>query len=66
MQNLRAEKDPTDTLVHFTSEEENFSYFLKGPSPQALHLPKPTGTKCPSTCHLELTVRGMAGEWPVW
>lgn len=44
MHNLRDEKDPTDTLVHFICEEENFSYLLKGPNSWALHLPKPTGT----------------------
>ena len=44
MHNLRAERDPRDTLVHFVSEEENFSYFLRGPNPRALHLPKSTGT----------------------
>lgn len=57
MQNLRAERDPSETLVHFTSEEGNFSDFLRGPNPQALCY-QPTGTRRPSTCHLELAVCG--------
>lgn len=57
MHNLRDEKDPTNTLVHFISEEENFSYFLKGPNSRALHLPKSTGT-----CHSPHPLPGRAGS----
>lgn len=37
MHNLRDEKDPTDTLIHFICEEENFSYLLKRSNSRALH-----------------------------
>lgn len=53
-----AERDTADTLVHFTSEEENFNYFLRSSNPEALHLPQPTGTILPSPCHLRLAIGG--------
>lgn len=62
VQNLRAERDPADTLVHFTSEQENSSHFLMSPDPRALHLCKPTGTiHSPLPCCVGLAVCGRGG-----
>lgn len=38
-----------DTLVHFTSKEEDFLRLC-------LHLPNPTGTVLPTPCHLGLVI----------
>lgn len=59
MHNLGDEKDPINTLVHFISEEENFSYFLKGPIPGlCIYLNPLVPAIVPTPCLAGLAVSG--------